>query len=36
MEMDFSKKMMELIVPFKKKLYSDVVSEMAEELNKNN
>ena len=31
-----SKKMMELIVPFKKKLYSDVVSEMAEELNKNN
>ena len=31
-----SSKMMELIVPFKKKLYSDVVSEMAEELNKNN
>ena len=30
-----SKKMMELIVPFKKKLYANVVSEMAEELNKN-
>ena len=31
-----SKKMMELIVPFKKKLYANVVSEMVEELNKNN
>ena len=31
-----SKKMMELIVPFKKKLYASVVSEMVEELNKNN
>ena len=30
-----SKKMMELIVPFKKKLYANVVSEMVEELNKN-
>ena len=31
-----SKKMMELIVPFKKKLYANVVSEMVEELKKNN
>ena len=31
-----SEKMMELIVPFKKKLYANVVSEMVEELNKNN
>ena len=31
-----SKKMMELIVPFKKKLYANVVSEMMEELNKIN
>ena len=31
-----SKKMMELIVPFKKKLYASVVSEMVDELNKNN
>ena len=31
-----SKKMMELIVPFKKKLYANVVSEMVKELNKNN
>ena len=31
-----SKKMMELIVPFKKKLYAKVLSEMVEELNKNN
>ena len=31
-----SKEMMELIVPFKKKLYANVVSEMVEELNKNN
>ena len=31
-----SKKMMELIVPFKRKLYANVVSEMVEELNKNN
>ena len=31
-----SKKMMELVVPFKKKLYASVVSEMLEELNKNN
>ena len=31
-----SKKMMELIVPFKKKLYANVVSELVEKLNKNN